>query len=121
MSNKKTQREYFQDIIAMATEVGRDDIIEFCNGRIEALNKKSENRKPTKVQKENETLKREVKNVLELTADFTTIPEVMANSEALNGLSNQKIASLLNALVSEGVAVKGTKDKKSAWCIESLQ
>ena len=41
MSNKKTQKDFYKDIIAMAKEMGRDDIVDFAEGRIEMLEKKA--------------------------------------------------------------------------------
>ena len=34
MKNKKTLRDYYKEIIAMAENVGNAEIVEFCNGRI---------------------------------------------------------------------------------------
>lgn len=117
MANKKTQREFYNDIIEVVKAAGRDDLVEFCEGRIEVLDKKSANRKPTKAQRENEDLKVEVETVLKGADDALTVSEVMAGSEVLAGLSNQKVAALLKGLVADGKAVKSAEGKKSVWTL----
>ena len=59
-------------------------------------------RKPTKTQVANEALKVEVLKVL--TDEPATITELMGKSDALSTLSNQKVSSLVHALVDDGKA-----------------
>lgn len=51
MSIKKTQKQYFEEILATLTN---DEHKDFIKGRIEALDKKSTSRKPTAEQKKAE-------------------------------------------------------------------
>jgi hypothetical protein len=51
MSIKKTQKQYFEEILATLTN---DEHKDFIKGRIEALEKKSTSRKPTEEQKKAE-------------------------------------------------------------------
>lgn len=51
MSMKKTQKQYFEEILATITDKDHKD---FIKGRIEALDKKSTSRKPTAEQKKAE-------------------------------------------------------------------
>lgn len=68
-------------------------------------------RKPTKAQLANETLKAKVAEVL--TAEPATVTELMARDAELAALSNQKVSALVNALVDEGRAVKSVDKRKS--------
>ena len=51
MEKKITQKDMFNEVIALATANGREDIVKFAEERIAALDKKSANRKPSKNQK----------------------------------------------------------------------
>lgn len=114
MANKMTQRDYFNEIIALAQANGRQDIVDFAEDRIEALNKKSENRKPTKTQVENDALKERITAVL--SAEGQTVTEILT-ALAEEGLSNQKVSALLRQMVADGIAVKSTDKKKSVFTL----
>lgn len=111
MANKMTQRDYFNEIIALARENNRADLVEFAQGRIEMLDKKKSGSKPTKTQEENIVYMDEILSVL--TSEGATVSEIQTKSEVLTGLSNQKISALLKKLVDGGKAIK-TMDKKKA-------
>jgi hypothetical protein len=53
MSIKKTQKQYFEEILATLTN---DEHKDFIKGRIEALEKKSTSRKPTEADKKSERM-----------------------------------------------------------------
>ena len=79
--------------------------------RDQQIKRNSSERKPTKVQVENERLKG---FVLEALGDKPqTVTEIMATSAELSDLSNQKVSALVNALVDEGKAVKTVEKRKS--------
>lgn len=112
MANKMTQKDYFNEIIALARANDRMDIVTFAEGRIEALNKKSGSKKPTKTQEENVSLKEEIVSVL--TSEGATVTEIQTKSETLGTLSNQRVSALLKQLVEAGRVVK-TIDKKKSY------
>jgi hypothetical protein len=113
MANKMTQRNFFEEVIAMAKENGRDDLAEFAQGRIEVLDKKSENRKPSKTQAENEVLKGVIVDVLTENGGQMTVTE-MLNSGAFDAMvTNQKVTALLRQLVESGKVEKVVDKKKS--------
>ena len=114
MANKKTNREWFNDVIAMAKEQDRLDMVEWAEGRIEALDKKSANKKPTKTQEENEVLKAEIMAVL--TDEKQSISEIQSKSEKLTGLSTSKMSALLRLLKNDG-KVDRVVDKKKAYFV----
>lgn len=83
--------------------------------RDQTAKRNSAERKPTKAQVANEALKAEVLKVL--TTDPATVTEIMGKSDALSGLSNQKVSALVNALVDEGKAVKTVDKRKSYFAL----
>ena len=115
MTNKMTQRDYFNEVIALAEQNGRDDLVEFAKGRIAVLDKKASAKKPTKVQEENEVLKGIILDTL--TNEGVTVSELQAKRDELFGFSNQKVSSLLRQLVAEGKVVKTVDKKKSFFAL----
>lgn len=116
MANKMTQRDYFNEIKAMAVENGRDDIVEFVEGRLAALDKKSANRKPSKTQEENEVLKGVIVEVL---GDKTmTVSQILAGSDKFAGMSNQKITALVTAMVKADVLTKSKEGKSTVFSVK---
>ena len=112
---KKTQREYFVEIIEVMTEVGRTDLADFAKGRIEALDKKSANKKPTKVQQANVGIKTDILAVL--TADKgKTATEIFNEVSATNTeVANvQKIVALLRSMVNDDKTVRKVTEKKTS-------
>lgn len=117
MEKKMTQKEMFNQIITLATENGRSDIVEFCKGRIAVLDKKSENRSQTKTQKENESLKGLILKVLSGSKSGMTITEIQGKNEVLGSLSNQKVSAVTRLLVSEGKVIRDDSGKKTLFSI----
>ena len=111
MANKKTQKDFFNEIIEVLNEVGRDDLVEFCEDRIEKLNRKSTNKKPTKAQVENESIKATILEVLE---EMGTASVTVLATDPRIGVSNQKVTSLLTLLKKEGKVVR-TEEKGKAF------
>ena len=116
MENKKTIKEMFAEVIELAKANGRDDIVEFAQGRIDALNKKTSSKKPTEVQIANEGLKAKIVEVLS-TLGKGTVSEIMKADAELAELSNQKVTALLRPLVAEGKVVKSVDKKKAIFSI----
>ena len=113
MANKMTQKDFFNEVIAMAKAQGRDDLAEYAKGRIEVLDKKSENRKPSKTQAENEVLKGVIMDVLTENGGQMTVTE-MLNSGAFDAMvTNQKVTALLRQLKDEQKVDKIVDKKKS--------
>ena len=115
MTNKMTQRDFYKEIIALAEANDRMDIVDFANGRIAVLDKKAENKKPTKTQEENEVLKGVILDTL--TNEGVTVTELQAKSEELSALSNQRVSALLRQMVADGKVVKSVDKKKSYFAL----
>ena len=115
MTNKMTQRDFYKEIIALAEANDREDIVEFANGRIAVLDKKAENKKPTKTQEENEVLKGVILNTL--TNEGVTVTELQGKADELSVLSNQRVSALLRQMVADGKVVKTVDKKKSYFAL----
>lgn len=111
---KKTQREMFNEIIAFAQAGNRQDIVEFCKGRLKVLDRKAENRTQTKTQKENAELAKVILEVLK-GAEPMTVTEIQGKDATLGALSNQKVSAILRNMVKDGTVVKDTSTKKTLF------
>ena len=87
------------------------ELLEFLDKEDKALVRKAS--KPTKAQLANEPLKETVLAVLARAEKPLGVKEIQAADEAFADLSNQKVTSLVTALVKAGRVVK-TEDKKKA-------
>jgi hypothetical protein len=118
MSEKRiTKRMRFVEIIELAKENGREDIVEFVNHEIALLDKKASVKKPTKVQIENLELMEVITEVLTNLNKPLTISEMQEADEKLATLSNQKISALLTKLVNANKVIKTTDKRKSYFSI----
>jgi Fic family protein len=109
MEKKMTKVEMFNAIKEVVA--GNQEMVTFIEHEIELLQKKSTNRKPTKTQEENKSLKNEILSVL--TDEGMTVTEIQKKSEILGEVSNQKVSALLRQLVEVGAVEKTTEKKKS--------
>jgi hypothetical protein len=117
MTNKKTQKDYFNEIIELAAENGRDDLVAFCEDRIEKLSRKSGSKKPTKTQVENEGLKDVIKDAMATLGKASTVTEIQAVDIVLGDLTNQRVSALLRQMVNDGKVVKTIEGKKSLFSL----
>ena len=114
MANKKTLKDYYNDIIALAQENGRDDLVEFCNDRIDKLSRKSSSKKPTKTQVENEGIK---DTILEVLGEVAPATATMIATDPRVNVSNQKVTALLTQLIKEGKVEKTVDKGKSLFSV----
>ena len=114
MANKKTQKDFFMDIIALAQANGRDDIVAFAEDRIEKLAKKGE-KKPTKVQIENEAIKDVIVDVLTELDNPTSATAIATDARV--DVSNQKVSALLKQLVDAGRVVRTEEKGKALFSV----
>lgn len=118
MTNKKTLRDYYKEIIAMAENVGNAEIVEFCNGRIALLDNKAINKGETAKQKENEKIKDiMLTKFQDLGGKMVTVTDLLQDTEIneLVGGSNQKATALLTQLKKEDKIVNIKEGKKSYY------
>jgi predicted transcriptional regulator len=121
MEKKMTKRDYFNEIIAIATEMKRQDLVDFANHEIELLDKKKSSGKG----KANETMDRNLELVYNALAESgkSTVSELIAKADLsvlaneLNIVSTQKISAYLNKLVASGRVEKVTEKKKTYFSV----
>lgn len=114
MANKMTIKDYFKEIIELAKENGRDDLVTFCEDRIDKLSRKSANgeKKPTKTQIENEGIKEIILEVLADLENPATVSEIMTDGRI--EISSQKLTTLLTQLRKAEKVVR-TEEKGKAY------
>lgn len=116
-----TKRDYYNEIINIATEMDRQDLVDFANHEIELLDKKKSSGKG----KVNETMTANIELVYQALAKVgkATATELIAKSD-LSPLANesgiittQKVSAYLNKLVDCGRVQKVVEKKKTYFSI----
>lgn len=116
MKNTKTQKEQFVEVIEVLKGAERTDLVDFIQGRIDALAKKASAKKPTKEQKANEVIKSQIVDLLS-GGDALTIGEIQKSVPEFADLASQKITALVSQLVKADVLVRGVRDKKAVFSL----
>ena len=115
MANKKTNKDFFAEVIALAGE--NKELADWASKQIEALNKKAENRKPTKTQEANVGLKAQIVAVLQALGKPATVSDLLASGQFDASVSNQKLTSLLTQMVKAQEVVRETDKKKAFFSV----
>ena len=107
-----TKKEMFVEIVNLAKENGRDDIVEFCNHEVELLSKKRSDN--SKAKAEADARAEKVFFALSEMDKPVTITELLklTSDEEVAGYSNQRVSALIRKL---GDRVVKTMDKKTAY------
>ena len=123
MEKKMTKRDYFNEIINIANEMERQDLVDFARHEIELLDKKKSNGK-TKV---NETMDKNIELVyqaLEINGRATTTELIAKQGELLEPLKNdlgvittQKVSAYLHKLKDSGRVKTETEKKKTYFSV----
>ena len=109
-----TKRDNFEEVIKIAKELGRTDLVEFAQHEIDLLDKKASSKVTTKTQKENEGIKEVIKNFLNSTPnEMFTITQLQEKIADLADYSNQKVSALVNQLYKANEIDKVADKKKS--------
>ena len=117
---KKTQKEMFAEIITLAEQCDRNDIVEFAQGRIEMLNRKSSSKKQTATQKTNEDIKERLVEVLYNSDKPMTVTELIETKQFDDfgiRITNQKVSALLSQLVKAEKVTKTIEKRVSYFSI----
>lgn len=118
MEKKITQKEIYNAIIATLngedTDLTIEQMVEFVEGRIALLDKKSASKKPTKTQVANEGMKDTIVTILTEMGTPITASSILTDNRIESGTSLPKVVSLLTSLVKEGKVVR-TTDKRKAY------
>ena len=118
-----TKRDFFNaiakcgfDFTAIDERITADAMKQFADNELELLAKKNaSDRKPTKVQQENEAIKAKILAVMDTTP--ATVSEIMKRDEVLSALSNQKISALMTQLINDGMVKKIEEKRKSFFTL----
>lgn len=102
MEKKITKVNRFNQILAISEVAENSELVEFINHEIELLQKKSASKKSAKKSEEFIALKNIVAGVL--TDEPMTISEIIKSSNALTGITTQKLVPIFKELVLDGVA-----------------
>ena len=116
MKNTKTQKEQYTEVIEVLKGAERTDLVDFIQGRIEALEKKAGNRKPNKEQQANEVIKTDILALLE-GSEPMTVSEIHKSKPEWADFASQKITALLSQLINAGLVVRGVRDKKAVFSL----
>lgn len=114
---KMTQKDFFNEIIALAEANDREDIVEFARGRIEVLSRKRSGGKQTANQKANEEIKALIVEVLEGADAPMTVTEMLQTGRFAEGTTNQKLTALLRQLVLADKVTKTVEKKVSRFSV----
>lgn len=118
---KMTKRMMYNEVVAMAEAMDREDVKAFALHEIELLDKKAGKSTQTKVQKANETIVEQVYNALVVIGRPVTATELLEESDAIEGVnSNQKMSAMLKKLVDSGRVTKTVEKKKSYFSIAEV-
>lgn len=110
MENKKTKRELFTELLAIATN---DEQKAFINHELELLAKKHDNKKMTKAQEENSKVKELIFTEIARFNKPVTVSQLQGVPD-LKEYTNQKISALIKQLVENGDVVR-TEEKRVAY------
>ena len=112
---KVTKKEMFGEVIALAQEVGRDDIVAFAEREIELLNKRNSADSKAKAKKAAENAELANKMV-EAIAEMGKAVSPLEVATAV-GVSTQKASPILNGLAEAGRLVKTTEKRKNFYSV----
>ena len=92
-----TKKEMFAEIRNIVAD--NEEMVAFIDHEIELLERKSNSKKPTKTQIENNGFKAEIVAYLTEVDTPKTIKELQAEIPSISGLTNQRITRMLTDLV----------------------
>jgi len=113
MAKKITIKEQFADVIEVLREVGREDLIEFIEGRIAVLDKKSASKKETEQQAANKVLKTNIVDFLTANGGRYRAGELATQFND----STTRISALLTQLVKDGIVTRVVEKKVAYFSI----
>lgn len=121
MANKITIKEQFVAVNEVLREAGREDLVEFIDGRIALIDKKSASKKLTKTQEANEALKAIILEVLGTSKEGLTATEVLNSGRFEVGTSNQKITTLITQLVKANKVIRNQNGKHVTFTLPVVE
>ena len=116
MANKITKREVIKMMMNEEVVKANSTYVAYLENELALLDKKAQNKKATKTQEQNKSIKATILKVL-ATIGSGTVTDIQNGNEELSTLSNQKVSALVRQLVESGEVVKTTDKKKSIFSL----
>ena len=116
MANKITKREVIGMMMKEEVVKANPTYVAYLENELALLNKKAQNKKATKTQEQNVSIKATILEVL-ATIGSGTVTEIQNGNAELSALSNQKVSALVRQLVEAGKVVKTVDKKKSIFSL----
>jgi hypothetical protein len=115
MNKKMTIKDYYNELLAIGAVAERADLVEFIEGRIEVLNRKSASgeKKMTANQLANETLKEKIVAEME-SGRYYAVGEMIKALPCCAELSSSKVTAMLTQLLKDNKVVR-SEDKGKAY------
>lgn len=113
---KLTKKDRFNQLLEIPAVQADTELVAFIEHEIELLSNKNkaDNKKPTAKQLENEALKIELLNYMEVNTLYS-ISDFQKQVEACADLSNQKIAAILRQMKDNDKTVEKVEDKRKVY------
>lgn len=113
---KLTKKDRFNQLLEIPAVQADTELVAFIEHEIELLSNKNkaDNKKPTAKQLENEALKIELLNYMEVNTLYS-ISDFQKQVEACADLSNQKIAAVLRQMKDNDKTVEKVEDKRKVY------
>ena len=116
MANKITKREVIGMMMNEEVVKANPTYVAYLENELALLNKKAQNKKATKTQEQNVSIKATILEVLAIIGSGT-VTDIQNGNEELSALSNQKVSALIRQLVESGEVVKTVDKKKSIFSL----
>ena len=116
MANKITKREVIGMMMNEEVVKANPTYVAYLENELALLNKKAQNKKATKTQEQNVSIKATILEVLAIIGSGT-VTDIQNGNEELSALSNQKVSALVRQLVESGEVVRTTDKKKSIFSL----
>ena len=116
MANKITKREVIKMMMNEEVVKTNPTYVAYLENELALLDKKAQNKKATKTQEQNKSIKATILKVL-ATIGSGTVTDIQNGNEELSALSNQKVSALVRQLVESGEVVKTVDKKKSIFSL----
>lgn len=120
MTNTKvTVRSQFESVREVLVQAGRNDLVEFIDGRIaQTVKKNSAERKPTAKQIENESFKADILAYMEADTVYAAgdilkgVPSIVES-----GMSINRVSALMTQLAEAGAVTKTVDKRKNYYTL----
>lgn len=119
MEKKVTKREVINEMLADVTVKANEKWVNYLTNELALLDKKSANKKPTKTQEANESVKDTIVNVLAENGGKMTVTQIIASGKFEPLTSPQKISALLKQLIEAEKVVKTVEKKTSYFAVST--